>query len=125
MIFQASNLKGNQFLDLLDDDNNIIELSYVKRGLWLKTFGHLIFQCAYAIRAIMNHTPIGEYRLRFFSRKEFKCPYNIYPIGSKCHILHKYSRYNGYWNLRRDSLSYFVMFLVNNLGSFTFPDILV
>jgi len=125
MIFQASNLKGNQFLDLLDDDNNIIEPSYVKRGSWLKTFGYLIFLCVCAIRAIMNHAPIGKYRLRFFSRKKFKCPYNIYPIGSKRHILHKCSRYNGYWNPRRDSLSYFVMFLVNNLSAFTFPDILV
>ena len=33
MTFQASNLKENQFLDLLDDNNNIIELSYVKGGL--------------------------------------------------------------------------------------------
>ena len=32
MTFQASDLKGNQFLDLLDDDNNIIELSYAKGG---------------------------------------------------------------------------------------------
>ena len=32
-MFQASNLKGNQFLDLLDDNNNIIKLSYVKGGL--------------------------------------------------------------------------------------------
>ena len=33
IIFQASNLKENQFLDLLNDDNNIIEPSYVKSGL--------------------------------------------------------------------------------------------
>jgi len=30
--FQASDLKGNQFLDLLDNNNNIIEPSYVKGG---------------------------------------------------------------------------------------------
>ena len=30
MTFQAPNLKENQFLDLLDDDNNIIELTYIK-----------------------------------------------------------------------------------------------
>ena len=29
MTFQASNLKRNQFLDLVDDDNNIIEPTYV------------------------------------------------------------------------------------------------
>jgi len=33
MTFQALNLKENQFLDLLDDNNNIIELSYVKGDL--------------------------------------------------------------------------------------------
>jgi len=33
IMFQASDLKGNQFLDLLDNDNNIIELLYVKSGL--------------------------------------------------------------------------------------------
>ena len=33
MTFQASDLKWNQFLDLLDNDNNIIELSYAKGGL--------------------------------------------------------------------------------------------
>ena len=32
MCFQASNGKGNNFLDLLDDDFNIIELSYIKGG---------------------------------------------------------------------------------------------
>ena len=29
-MFQASDSKGNQFLNLLDDDDNIIELSCVK-----------------------------------------------------------------------------------------------
>ena len=33
MTFQASNFKWNQFLDLLDNNNNNIELSYVKEGL--------------------------------------------------------------------------------------------
>jgi len=47
MMFQASNLKGNQFLDLLNNDNNIIKPSYVKGGSWLKTFGHSNSLCAY------------------------------------------------------------------------------
>ena len=67
MMFQASNLKENQFLDLLDDDNNTIEPSYVKGGSWLKMFGHSNSLCVHATRAITNHTLIGEYRLRFFS----------------------------------------------------------
>ena len=72
-MFQASNLKEKQFLDLVDDDNNIIEPTYVKEGLWLKVFGHLNSLCAYTTRAITNHAPISEFRLRFFPREEFKC----------------------------------------------------
>ena len=40
MTFQVSDSKGNQFLDLLDDDDNIIKPSYIKGGSWLKVFGH-------------------------------------------------------------------------------------
>ena len=125
MMFQASDLKGNQFLDLLDNDNNIIELSYIKGGSWLKIFGHSNSLCMHATRAITNHTPISEYRLRFFPREEFKCPCGLYSIESRRHILHDCGRFNGYWNLRRDSLSHFVMFLETNLGTFTFSDSLV
>jgi len=32
MTFQASDLKGNHFLDLLDNNNKIIELTYAKGG---------------------------------------------------------------------------------------------
>ena len=72
-MFQASNFKGNHFLDLLDNDDNIIKLTYVKRESWLKMIGHsnLLYTCA--TRAITNHASISEYRLRFFPREEFKC----------------------------------------------------
>ena len=40
MTFQALDLKGKQFLNLLDEDNNIIKLFYTKEGSWLKIFGH-------------------------------------------------------------------------------------
>ena len=73
-MFQASDLKGNQFLDLLDDNNNIIELSYTKGGLWLKLIGHSNSLCVWATRAITNHAPTGKYRLRFFPREEFNYP---------------------------------------------------
>ena len=125
MTFQASDLKGNQFLDLLNNNNNIIELFYVKGGSWLKTFGHSNFLCACATRDITNHAPIGKYRLKFSPRKEFKCPCSLYPIESRHHILHECGRFKGYWNPRRDSLSHFVMFLETNLSVFTFSDALV
>jgi len=72
MTFQALDLKERQFLKLLDGNNNIIELSYIKGGAWLKFFSHSNSLCARASRAITNHAPIGKYRLRFFPRKEFR-----------------------------------------------------
>jgi len=106
MTFQASDLKEKQFLDLLDNNNNIIKLSYIKEGFWLKTFGYSNSLCVYATRAITNHTPIGKYRLKFFPKEEFKCPYGLYSIKSRYYIVHECGRFNGYWNLRRDSLSH-------------------
>ena len=81
---------------------------------------HLL--CACTSRVITNHTPIGEYRLRFFSRKEFKCPCSLYPIESHRHILQNCRRFNGYWNPRWDSLSHFVIFLEANSNAFAFLD---
>ena len=110
MMFQALDGKGRHFLDLVDDNLNIIELAYTKGGPWLQVFGHSNLLCAHATRAITNHAPIGEYWLRFFSNEDFKCPCGNYPIKSRWHILHECMRFNGYWNPRRDSLSHFTMF---------------
>jgi len=63
MSFQVSDGKGTHFLDLLDDDLNVIEPSYARGGPWLQTFSHSNSLCARAVRAITNHAPIGEYRL--------------------------------------------------------------
>ena len=46
MIFQASDDKGRNFLDLVDDDNNPLELSYSKGSTWLQYFGHSNSLCA-------------------------------------------------------------------------------
>ena len=123
MTFQASDGKGNHFLDLLDDDFNPIEPFYTKGGLWLQAFSHSNSLCACAMRVITNHTPIGEYQLRFLPSMDFSCPCNNYPIESRRHILHECKRFNGYWNLRRDSLNHFVMFLISNPNAFVFTDI--
>ena len=73
MIFQASDMKGKQFLDLVDSNNNPLELSYIKDGLWLQNFGYSNSLYARASRAITNYVPTGKYRLRFFPNKEFRC----------------------------------------------------
>jgi len=85
-------------------------------------FGHSNSLYTHTTRVIMNHAPIGEYRLRFFLEEEFKCLCSLYPIESRYYILYECGRFNSYWNLRRDSLSHFVMFLECNLSAFTFSD---
>jgi len=122
MTFQASDRKGRQFLDLVDDNLNIIKPVYTKGGPWLQVFGHSNLLCAHATRAITNHAPIGEYCLRFVPNEDFKCPCGNYPIESRRHILHECTRFNGYWNPRRDSLSHFIMFLIANPNAFAFID---
>jgi len=61
MIFQVADFKERYFLDLLDNDLNSIELSSTKGGLWLQHFSHSNMLCAWASRAITDHTSIGEY----------------------------------------------------------------
>ena len=122
MTFQVLDRKGRQFLDLVDNNLNIIKPAYTKRGSWLQVFSYPNSLCAHATRAITNHTPIGEYRLRFVPNKNFKCPCGNYSIKSRRHILHECMRFNRYWNLRRDSLSHFIMFLIANPNAFIFID---
>ena len=120
MTFQALDFKGKQFLDLLDSDDNIIKLSYIKGRFQLKFFGHSNSLYVRASRAITNHTLISKYRLRFFPREEFKCPCGLYPIETRCHILHECQRFNKYWNPKRNSISHFVMFLESDPNAFSF-----
>ena len=73
MTFQASDGKGKQFLDLVNNNLEIIEPSYIKEGPWLQVFGHSNSLCARVTRAITNHALIGEYYLQFFPKEDFKC----------------------------------------------------
>ena len=75
--------KGNHFIELLDDNFNIIIPIYTEGSSWIIYFGHLNFLYIRATRAIINHAPIGEYHLRFFPRENFSCLYRSYPIQSR------------------------------------------
>ena len=89
MTFQASNFKGRQFLELLDDDLNFLKPSSKNESSWLKLIGYSNSLCMRATRAIVNYAPIGEYWLRFFPRENFVCLCSAYSIESRRHILHK------------------------------------
>ena len=87
MYFQASKYKRRNFLELNNDNNQPICLTYSKDGAWLKHFGLSNLMCAYMTRLIMNHASIDEYRLRFFPKEHFTCMYGDYPIETRRHIL--------------------------------------
>ena len=61
MLFQVSDSKEKNFLELLDDNLNSLEPSSIKGGSWLQCFSHSNSLCACSFRAIINHAPIGEY----------------------------------------------------------------
>jgi len=96
MTFQASDGKGKHFLNLLDNNFNVIKSSYTKEDPWLQSFRHLNSLCAYTTRVITNNALIGKYRLRFFLSEEFKYSCGTYPIESRRHILHDCARFNRY-----------------------------
>jgi len=120
MTFQVLNEKERQFLNLIDNNFNIIKSSYTKKGPWLQTFSHSNSLCVYTTRAITNHASIGKYWLRFFLSEKFRCSCENYSIESRRHIFYNYIRFNGYWNSKQDSFSHFIMFLVANPNVFAF-----
>ena len=120
MTYQASDFKRNYFLDSLDNDYSPIKPTYMKSRSQLKLLDYLNSLYVRVTRAITNHTPIGKYQLRFFSKENFSCLYKSYPIETKGHILHECRRFNNYWNLNRNLLSYFIAFLKFNPRAFCF-----
>lgn len=120
MTFQASDFKGNHFLNLLDDDHLSITPTYIKSGSWLMLIDYSNSLYIRVIRVIINYTLIGEYQLRFFPKENFNCLYRNYPIQSRYHILHKCKKYNKYWNSDRELFSHFIIFLEFNSRAFSF-----
>ena len=112
-----SDLKERNFLKLLDSDFQPLVSLNIKNSPWLQHFDYSNSLCT---RAIVNHAPIGEYRLRFFSKENFSCSCGLYPIKSQQHILYDCRRFNNYWNLRIDLIAYFTLFLEFNSRAFLF-----
>ena len=122
MMFQVSNAKGRQFLDLFDNNFYPIESLYTKKSSWIKYFRHLNLLCTRATRAIINHASIGEYCLYFFPNENFSCLCENYLIKSRHYILYNCRRFNNYWNLRQDTIGHFVSFLEFNKNVLSFQE---
>jgi len=61
MSFQASDLKGRNFLELLNDNSNPLKLSAIKGGPLLQYFSYSNYLCTKATKTIVNYAPIGKY----------------------------------------------------------------
>ena len=101
---------------------SIITILNVKGSFWLKYFGHSNSLCVRATRAIVNHVPIGKYRLRFFPQDNFSYLCSSYLLESRHDIHYEYRRFNAYQNLRRNLISHFILFLEFNSNVFLFGD---
>jgi len=122
MMFQASEFKGRNFLELDDDSYNPICPTYSKGRVWMKLCSTSNSLCACIARMITNHALIGEYRLRFFPKESIACLCSEYPIEMRRHILFECSRYNKSWNPKRESLKDVLTFLEFNPGAFCFQE---
>ena len=70
-MFQTSEYKGRNFLELLDNKEYLISLTYTKEDAWFKYFGYSNTLYARATRVITNHASIREYCLHFFPKESF------------------------------------------------------
>ena len=120
--FQVSDFKEKHFLNLNNNNNQSIHLTYSKDGAWLKHFGLSNSLCIYITRLITNHTPIDKYKLKFFPNKLYTCLYGNFSIKIRSHILYKYVQYIKSWNSKQESLKDILMFLKFNLGAFYFQE---
>jgi len=120
MTFQVSKYKERNFLELNNNDNQPIYLTYSKSSIWIRHFGFSTSICTCVTRMITNHTPIGEYRLRFFSKEFFACLCEDYSIKTRRYIMFYCAKYKKSWNPKRKSLKNVLIFLEFNPSAFCF-----
>ena len=72
-LFNCPTVQGQHFLPLRDRNQRFLQSNYSKGGSWLPYIGQSVTLYARAARAILNHTPIGEYRQHFFSAECTQC----------------------------------------------------
>ena len=88
MNFQASDYKGRNFLNLNNNNGNPICPTYLKGKAQLKDFSFSNLLCTCITRLTTNHTPIGEYRQRYFPNISIVCLCGNSSIETRIHILY-------------------------------------
>jgi len=95
-MFQASDYKERNFLNLNNEKEEHIHSIYLKEGTWPKYYSLSNSLCICLTRVITNHSHIGEYRLKFFPKEFIACPYSNYPIETGRYILFNCLYYTKY-----------------------------
>ena len=93
--------------------------TYTKGGTWMS---HSVTLCARALRIILGHAPVGEYRARFFLNEPTACPCGETDLATKMHILMECPRYTkDRITSQVTFLKGLVQFLTSNPTAFAFP----
>jgi len=90
--------------------------------MWMKFCGISNSLCTHITRIITNYASIDKYRLRFFPKKSIVYICGKYLIETRRHILFKCSRYNKFWDPKRESLKDVLTFLEFNPRAFCFQE---
>jgi len=113
MFFENALYRGSQFLDIYDNNDNLVTPTYTKEESWLTIIGISNSIYAYAICFITNYTSIDKYKARFYPNKNTSCLYSGTQLKMCHYILYQCSLYKGY-NYMEYILSKTIDFLQSN-----------
>jgi len=120
--FTKSLKKGHYFLNFEDEKERVIKLTYAKEDLWLPVIGFTNSLCAHFTCMTTGHTPIGEYRQRFFPHLPTSCPCDKAKVQTQEHIVMECDRHDPSMHLCNIIINSFVHFLADNPEAFSFDN---
>src|SRR5262249_33673241 len=98
--FGSPMYRGHGFLRLKDNAGKFMVPSYLSGGTWLKHLDNPRI-CARVVRGLLNHAPIGSYRIRFNLEGSHDCDCGR-AVESREHILNRCPTYTARnWELGR------------------------
>ncbi|KAF7761205.1 hypothetical protein Agabi119p4_10614 [Agaricus bisporus var. burnettii] len=122
--------KGNSWYEITNKEGNKILPSHLQGGPWFQTYqgvkaANNLPLFARLMQVMCNHAPIGEYRVRFFSKEPYKsCQCDLKSPETRQHLLmvcpvlvRQINHYNldGITTIRS-----LILFLQDNLQAFSF-----
>jgi hypothetical protein len=99
---------------------NLLVLTHVNSGPWMRRTGHSHELTAHLVRCITGHAPIGLFRSRFFPLESTACRCGL-PMETVSHVLYRCPLYERE-EVPSEKLPYkwLVDFLITNENAFAF-----